>query len=187
MLICAVPVLPPTRTSGICAAVPVPPWTTASIIFATASAVSGFTARPSASGFVRWIVFPEAILIMPGMLIICAAFASILGMALADEAGGVDGDGGPEPSLLRSIAMTFDWAAELEREGVALGDAAAVDLAAAVPSAPGWDTTELLRHVGLLYVRSSVILRTGTMERPSRKNGMTEPFDAAQGAAPGPP
>ena len=41
-----------------------------------------------------------------------------------------------------------------------------------VPAAPGWDTTELLRHVGLLYVRSSVILRTGTMERPSRKNGM---------------
>ena len=68
--------------------------------------------------------------------------------------------------------MTFDWAAELEREGSALGDAAAVDLAAAVPAAPGWDTTELLRHVGLLYVRSSVILRTGTMERPSRKNGM---------------
>jgi len=27
-------------------------------------------------------------------------------MALADEAGGVDGGGGPEPSLLRSIAMT---------------------------------------------------------------------------------
>ena len=68
--------------------------------------------------------------------------------------------------------MTFDWAAELEREGGALGDAAAVDLAAAVPAAPGWDTTELLRHVGLLYVRSSVILQTGTMERPSRKNGM---------------
>ncbi len=68
--------------------------------------------------------------------------------------------------------MTFDWASELEREGQALGDAAAADLAATVPAAPGWDTTELLRHVGLLYVRSSVILRTGTMERPTRRNGM---------------
>ena len=68
--------------------------------------------------------------------------------------------------------MTFDWATELEREGGALGDAAAADLTAPVPAAPGWDTTELLRHVGLLYVRSSVILRTGTLERPSRKNGM---------------
>src|SRR5215208_6837717 len=68
--------------------------------------------------------------------------------------------------------MTFDWPAELEREGGWLGDAAAADLTAAVPAAPGWNTTELLRHVGLLYVRSSVILRTGTLERPSRKNGM---------------
>ena len=31
----------------------------------------------------RWIVFPEAVLIMPGMLIICAAFASILGMQMS--------------------------------------------------------------------------------------------------------
>lgn len=68
--------------------------------------------------------------------------------------------------------MTFDWSTELEREGGSLEDAAALDLTAAVPAAPGWDTTELLRHVGLLYVRSSVILRTGTLERPSRKNGM---------------
>ncbi len=68
--------------------------------------------------------------------------------------------------------MTFDWATELEREGTALGDAAAMDLTASVPAAPGWDTTELLRHVGLLHVRSSVIVRTGTMERPTRRNGM---------------
>jgi uncharacterized protein (TIGR03083 family) len=68
--------------------------------------------------------------------------------------------------------MTFDWPAELEREGDWLGNAAAADLTAAIPAAPGWNTAELLRHVGLLYVRSSVILRTGTLERPSRKNGM---------------
>jgi uncharacterized protein (TIGR03083 family) len=68
--------------------------------------------------------------------------------------------------------VTFDWAGIVEREGTALGDAAARDLAAPVPAAPGWDTAELLRHVGLVHVRTSVVLRTGTMERPSRSNGM---------------
>jgi len=68
--------------------------------------------------------------------------------------------------------VTFDWPTIVEREGTALADAAARDLQAAVPAAPGWDVTELLRHIGLIHVRSSVILRTGTMERPSRKNGM---------------
>ena len=41
-----------------------------------------------------------------------------------------------------------------------------------MPAAPGWDTTELLRHIGLIHARTSVILRTGTLERPSRRNGM---------------
>lgn len=68
--------------------------------------------------------------------------------------------------------MTFDWAGIVEREGAALGDAAAVDLAAPVPAAPGWNTTELLQHVGVVHARTSVVLRTGTLERPSRKNGM---------------
>jgi uncharacterized protein (TIGR03083 family) len=66
----------------------------------------------------------------------------------------------------------MDWATIVEEEGAALGDAAAVDLAAAVPAAPGWDVSELLRHIGQIYARTSVILRTGTMERPSRRNGM---------------
>jgi uncharacterized protein (TIGR03083 family) len=68
--------------------------------------------------------------------------------------------------------VTFDWAGIVEREGAALGDAAGADPTAPVPAAPGWDTTELLRHVGLVHARTSVILRTGTMERPSRQNGM---------------
>lgn len=68
--------------------------------------------------------------------------------------------------------MTFDWAGIVAREGPALGEAAEVDLTAPVPGAPGWDTTELLRHVGLVHARTSVILRTGTLERPSRENGM---------------
>jgi uncharacterized protein (TIGR03083 family) len=68
--------------------------------------------------------------------------------------------------------VTFDWAGIVEREGVALVDAAGADPAAPVPAARGWDTTELLRHVGVIHARTSVILRTGTMERPSRENGM---------------
>ena len=68
--------------------------------------------------------------------------------------------------------MTFDWPGIVEREGGALGDAAAKDPQAAVPAAPGWDTTELLRHIGMIHARTSIILRTGTTERPSRRNGM---------------
>ena len=66
----------------------------------------------------------------------------------------------------------FDWPAIVARQGGALADAAEVDLRAPVPSAPGWDTTELLRHVGVVLGRTSVILRTGTMERPTRDNGL---------------
>jgi uncharacterized protein (TIGR03083 family) len=68
--------------------------------------------------------------------------------------------------------MTFDWPEIVQREGEALGAAAAADLSAPVPAAPGWDTAELLRHIGMIHGRTSVILRTGTMERPSRRNGM---------------
>src|SRR5206468_4921050 len=54
----AVPVLPATRTPGICAAVPVPPVTTACIIWFTASAVLVFIARLYLCGFVRTITVP---------------------------------------------------------------------------------------------------------------------------------
>ncbi len=66
----------------------------------------------------------------------------------------------------------FDRPAIVARQGGALVDAAEVDLHAPVPSAPGWDTAELLRHVGVVLGRTSVILRTGTMERPTRDNGL---------------
>lgn len=68
--------------------------------------------------------------------------------------------------------MTFDWPTIVEQQGAALVDAAGVDPTAVVPAAPGWDVTELVRHVSLAHARASVILRTGTMERPSRDNGM---------------
>jgi uncharacterized protein (TIGR03083 family) len=68
--------------------------------------------------------------------------------------------------------MSFDWAGIVEREGAALGEAAAVDLAAPIPSAPGWDAAELLRHVGLVQSRARVVLETATLVRPTVENGM---------------
>jgi uncharacterized protein (TIGR03083 family) len=66
----------------------------------------------------------------------------------------------------------MDWATIVEEQGAALGDAAAADLGAAVPAAPGWTVEDLLRHIGQIHARTSIVLRTGTMERPSRRNGM---------------
>jgi uncharacterized protein (TIGR03083 family) len=68
--------------------------------------------------------------------------------------------------------VSLDWSGIVEREGAALGEAAAADPAAAIPSAPGWDIGELVRHVGLVMARASVVLRTGTLERPTVANGM---------------
>jgi uncharacterized protein (TIGR03083 family) len=73
-----------------------------------------------------------------------------------------------------SYAAAMEWATIVQDEGVALADAAAIDPDAAVPAAPGWDATELMRHTGQIHARTSVIVRTGTTERPSRRNGMLE-------------
>jgi uncharacterized protein (TIGR03083 family) len=92
--------------------------------------------------------------------------------------GGYDAVRSPGCGDVRFAAVTFDWAGIVEREGAALADAAGADLTAPVPAAPGWETTDLLRHVALAHARTSVILRTGTLERPSRENGMLpEPPD----------
>src|SRR6266516_4362712 len=61
----AVPVLPATRTPGIWAAVPVPPVTTACIIWLTASAVLVFIARLYLCGFVRTITLPPGAVTRP--------------------------------------------------------------------------------------------------------------------------
>lgn len=71
--------------------------------------------------------------------------------------------------------MTLDWVGIVERDGAALGDAAAQDLAAPIAAVPEWDTTELLRHIGMIHSRVAVVLRTGTMERPTVENGMLAP------------
>jgi uncharacterized protein (TIGR03083 family) len=68
--------------------------------------------------------------------------------------------------------MTFDWAAIVEREGATLGEAAAADLTAPIPAAPDWDADALLRHVGVVHARATMVLQTGTLERPTVENGM---------------
>jgi uncharacterized protein (TIGR03083 family) len=68
--------------------------------------------------------------------------------------------------------VEHDWAGIVEREGAVLEVAASEAPGAPVPAAPGWDTTDLLRHVGQVHARTSVILRTGTLERPTRENGL---------------
>lgn len=64
------------------------------------------------------------------------------------------------------------WAAITEREGRTLLDTARRNPDAPVPAVPGWTSTDLIRHAGLLLTRTSIILRSETMERPSRRNGL---------------
>jgi len=70
------------------------------------------------------------------------------------------------------VTVTEDWAGIVERDGALLAEAAEADLGAPVPAAPGWDAAQLVRHTGLMHTRASVILATGTLERPTRENGM---------------
>src|SRR6202795_4001483 len=63
MFVSAVPVLPATWTPGIAAAVPVPPWTTATIIWVRVAAVSGLIALPRVPGLVFLTVAPPWVVI----------------------------------------------------------------------------------------------------------------------------
>jgi uncharacterized protein (TIGR03083 family) len=60
----------------------------------------------------------------------------------------------------------MDWISAVEREGHALSLAARHDPTAQVPSCPGWDIDELLRHVGISHHRAALILREGRTEPP---------------------
>lgn len=51
--------------------------------------------------------------------------------------------------------MSLDWAGIVEAEGAALGDAAGDDPGAAVPAAPGWDMTDLVRHVAMIHLHAT--------------------------------
>ena len=54
----------------------------------------------------------------------------------------------------------------VEREGHALSLTARHDSRAEVPSCPGWNIDELLRHVGIAHHRVALILREGRTEPP---------------------
>jgi uncharacterized protein (TIGR03083 family) len=60
----------------------------------------------------------------------------------------------------------MDWIAALEREGHALSVAARHDPMAEVPSCPGWNVDELLRHTSVTHRWSERILRERLMKRP---------------------
>jgi hypothetical protein len=63
----------------------------------------------------------------------------------------------------------MDWISAVERERHARGTrslTARHDSTAEVPSCPGWNIDELLRHVGIAHHRAALILREGRTEPP---------------------
>lgn len=60
----------------------------------------------------------------------------------------------------------MDWIAIIEREGTALAAAARRDPNAAIPSCPGWDMGELLRHCGTAHRWATNGLRSTSTGRP---------------------
>lgn len=60
----------------------------------------------------------------------------------------------------------MDWTTVVEREGHTLSLAARHDTTAEVPSCPGWNIDELLRHVGVTHRRVALIVREGRTEPP---------------------
>jgi Mycothiol maleylpyruvate isomerase N-terminal domain len=58
----------------------------------------------------------------------------------------------------------MDWIGAVEREGHAVSLTARHDSRAEVPSCPGWNIDELLRHVGIAHHRVALILREGRTE-----------------------
>lgn len=61
----------------------------------------------------------------------------------------------------------MDWIRIIEREGHALSAAARHDTTAAIPSCPGWDVDELLKHVSTTHRWAEKILRERLMDRGS--------------------
>jgi uncharacterized protein (TIGR03083 family) len=59
-----------------------------------------------------------------------------------------------------------DWIEIIEREGDALAKAARQDMRAAIPSCPGWDMGELVRHCSTAHRWATNGLRATTTERP---------------------
>jgi Mycothiol maleylpyruvate isomerase N-terminal domain len=60
----------------------------------------------------------------------------------------------------------MDWISAVEREGHALSLTARHDTTAEVPSCPGWNIDELLRHVGIAHHWVALILWEGRTEPP---------------------
>lgn len=59
------------------------------------------------------------------------------------------------------------YLAELQVESMSLAAAARGDLAAAVPSCPGWSLADLVRHVGRVHRRAALMVRERAMSEAS--------------------
>jgi len=64
------------------------------------------------------------------------------------------------------LLQPSEYLAHLAADGRALARAAAVDLSAPVPSCPGWDVAELVRHTGQVHRHKAAIIRIGGTQRP---------------------
>lgn len=60
----------------------------------------------------------------------------------------------------------MDWIRAVEREGSLFSLAASHDATADVPSCPGWNIDEMLRHVGVAHRRVALIIREGCTVPP---------------------
>jgi uncharacterized protein (TIGR03083 family) len=60
----------------------------------------------------------------------------------------------------------MNWIAAIEHEGHALSVAARHDPKAAVPSCPGWDVDELLRHTSYAHHNALLVVSKSRTERP---------------------
>lgn len=82
----------------------------------------------------------------------------------------------------------MDWIAAFEREGALLSAAARHDVSAPVPTCPGWDVDELLRHQGQTFHLTEVLVREARTEpldpsaHPAPSTGSLEWFEAARAA-----
>jgi uncharacterized protein (TIGR03083 family) len=61
----------------------------------------------------------------------------------------------------------MNWIDAVEHEGHALSVAARHDTTAAIPACPGWTMDDLLRHIGTVHHRTSLLLREQRNERPA--------------------
>lgn len=75
------------------------------------------------------------------------------------------------------LITDFDPIAAMQRDALALADAAELDLTAPVPSCPGWDAAELVRHVREVHLSWGALVRDRQTEPPDDADLSDRPQD----------